>query len=178
MQTELDESIKESLRGYDGKSVKPFRLIAEDLAIRPDALEIVISIIDSDEPNAQVGGTWVLKHLLELGLETDGKFCKKALLWLNSTSDKDARLHLLQIFSHIKIPKSLHDRVYALGLELTTDRNTFVRAWAYNLIGLVAVANLDFQAETRVRFKKAMLTETASIKARIRNTEFYKTKRL
>ncbi len=178
MRVKLDESVRESLRRYDGKSVEPFRLIAEDLAIRPDALEIVISIIESDEPNAQVGGTWVLKRLLELGLETDGQFCKKVLLWLDSTSDKNARLHLLQSFSHIKIPKSLHNRVYTLGLELTTDRNTFVRAWAYNLIGLVAVANLGFQAETWVHYKKAMLTETPSIKARIRNTEFYKTLRL
>ncbi len=178
MGVELNESIKELLRRYDGRSVEPFRLITEDLAKRPDALEVVISIIDSNEPNAQVGGTWVLKRLLELGLETGGRFCSKVLFWLNSISDQNARLHLLQAFNHINIPKSLHDRAYALGLELTTDRNTFVRAWAYNLIGLVAVANPEFQAETRVRFENAMLTETPSIKARIRNTEFYKIKRL
>ena len=67
----LDKSIIKSLASYDGKHVLPFHTIAEDLAIRPDALERTISIIESNEVNAHIGGTWILKHLIELGLETD-----------------------------------------------------------------------------------------------------------
>ncbi len=173
----LDPYILKSLSSYDGKRVAPFCSIADEISIRPDALEIAILIIDSNEPNANVGGSWILKHLLELGFQADKDLCKKVLSWLESFDENDARLHLLQILNHIEIPKSVHHDLFALGLELASDKNTFIRAWAYNLIGLIAYRNFKFEAETQKRLQYALNSETASIKARIRNMEFFKKNR-
>lgn len=165
----LSESIYKKLNSYDGKRVAPFQEIAEELAIQPDALEVTLSIIESNEEHAHVGGTWILKNLLELGLESDGSLCKKVLRWLRESTEIDARLHLLQILNLIEIPSSCHPPLYAKARELTSDRNTFVRAWAYNALGLIAQRNPQFLAETKQRFEQAQQKEAPSIRARIRN---------
>ncbi len=178
MPTKIDKSIVKSLSSYDGKRVAPFLLIANELSIRPDSLEIAVSIIESTEPNAKVGGTWILKHLLELGIDARNDLCNKVTLWLESIYEKDVRLHLLQILNLIEIPPSLHDELYATGVEMTTDKNTFIRAWAYNLIGLIANNNSRFESDARIRFRNALKHESASIRARIRNSVFASAKRV
>ncbi len=165
----LDDSTVEALRRFDGKRVAPLQELADEIAIRPDALELTISIIDSDETNAHVGGTWILKRLLELGLETDELLCRNVIAWLDHCPEKDARLHLLQILDLIEVPKTCHKRLYDLALGFTSDRNTLVRVWAYNALGIVAQQNQKFKAETLERFDNALKTDSASVKARIRN---------
>lgn len=166
----------EILKTYDGKHIAPFRSIAEEISIRPDALEIVVSIIESKEPNAYVGGTWILKHLLELGLETNKGLCTQILHWLKTTTENDARLHLLQILNLIDIPKTYHKRLYSIACSFTNDKNTLVRAWAYNTLGIIAHENPNYKAETFDRFEDAMKTDSPSVNARIRNTKLYKSR--
>lgn len=173
----LNESIKRSLQSYDGKHVAPFRSIADELAIRPDALEVTISIVESNEIHASVGGTWILKYLLELGLEIDTSLCKTIIQWLRNFSENDARLHLLQILNIIDIPKSCHEQLYNLSREFTSDKNTLVRAWAYNALGIIAHQNPKYQVETLERFAHAMKAESPSFKARIRNTRLFSSKK-
>jgi len=168
----VDESIVKTLGSYDGKRVAPFRAITDQLAIRPDALEVVISIIESDSPHSHVGGTWILKRLLELGLEPDDTLSIRVTQWLEKCSEKDARLHLLQTIDIIEIQKECHKQLYEIARALTKDKNTLVRAWAYNALGVIALQNSTYQTKTLAQFHKALETESPAVKARIRNSEY------
>lgn len=173
----LDESLIETLGSYDGKHVAPFRAIADELAIRPDGLEVAISIVDSHAPHARIGGTWILKRLLELGLESNSTLSGLIVKWLGECSEKDVRLHLLQILHLIQIPKASHNRLYKIACEFTDDKNTLVRAWAYNVLGLIAHRNSKYKTEILERFQEAMENESPSVKARIRNSKLWDAKR-
>ena len=52
---------------------------------------------------------------------------------------------------------------------LIESRRTFVRAWAYNGLGVLAVCNPELRAEVERLFDRAAETETAAVKARIRH---------
>ncbi len=159
---------------YDGKRIAPFEEIANALSIRPDALEQVTAIIDSDHEHAHVGGTWILKRLIELGLETPAGLCQDIIRWLEIATDKNSRLHLLQILDRIELPDDYHARLYAVATEYATDRNTLVRAWAYNAIALIGVANPDYKDDALTKLKTAASSDAPSVNARIRNTALYK----
>jgi HEAT repeat protein len=47
--------------------------------------------------------------------------------------------------------------------------NVFVRAWAYNGLGILAQREPALRREIDELFERAMVTEQASVRARIRN---------
>ncbi len=162
---------------YDGKRIAPFKEIADELMVRPDALEHVVSIIDSEHEHSNVGGTWILKRLIELGLETPDGLCTDIARWLKSFPEKDARLHLLQILDRIELPEHCNERIFALASNFTKDRNTLVRAWAYNAIALVGVVSPEYKDNALEKLKAAASTDAPSANARIRDTALYKQNR-
>jgi hypothetical protein len=169
----LDKSIIKSLASYDGKHVLPFHTIAEDLAIRPDALERTTSIIESNEVNAHIGGTWILKHLIEIGLETDERIGENVLHWLKEFSEPNAQLHLLQILNRVSIPESKQSELFNLAQKYTSNKNTLIRAWAYNALCIVAHMDPTTHDETLKLLIRALKTESPSVRARIRNSKFF-----
>ena len=159
-----------ALRSYDGKRVAPFRTVAEAVREIPGhAIPELLELAASDEPALQVGATWVIKHLAERGSAPTGRQAALAIDLLERVRAPDAVLHLLQTLPYVEIPA---DQLAALRRtlhRLTGSKRAFVRAWAYNGLGVLAGGNPDLREEIEGLLDAAAARETAAVRARIRH---------
>ena len=169
--------IAATLRSYDGKRVAPFRTVADALSQRPDrgedAVGELVALAASDETALQTGATWVLKYLAERHLALRDDEAVALLRLLRRPLAPDALLHLLQTLPHMDLPADLgagnEAALHRALLRLVESDRVFVRAWAYNGLGLLAARNPALRDEVEGLFSRAEKTETAAVKVRIRH---------
>lgn len=162
--------IAATLRSYDGKRVAPFRAVAEAVQDAPEsAVGQLVDLAASDEMELQVGATWVVKHLAERGAAPEGPSGAKLLGLLGLPLAPDALLHILQTLPHMRIETGRHAALRRALLVLIRSRRTFIRAWAYNGLGILAAHDPSLRSEVERLFDQAASTESAAVKARIRH---------
>ncbi len=169
--------IAATLRSYDGKRVAPFRAVAEALSQRAgrgrDAVDHLLELAAADETALQVGATWVLKYLAERGAGPGGRQTPALLRLLQRPLAPHALLHALQTLPHMALstdlPASEERAFHRALLRLIGSDRVFVRAWAYNGLGLLAARNPALRDEVQALFSRAEKTETAAVKVRIRH---------
>ncbi len=162
--------IAATLRSYDGKRVAPFRAVAEAVREGPvAAMPELLKLAESDEAALQVGATWVIKHLAERGDPPSGRWAGRTIELIERVDAPDATLHLLQTLPYIEIPADREKPLRHTLEALTRSRRAFVRAWAYNGLGLLAGCNAAIRPEIEALFDVAERTETAAVRARIRH---------
>ena len=158
-----------TLRSYDGTRVAPFRAVAESVRDAPErAVPRLLDLVASDEAALQVGATWVIKWLAERGDAPRGESAARVVDLLDHVNEPDAVLHLLQTLPHMALPA---DRTVALNRtlrRLIRSRRVFLRAWAYNWLGVMAAAEPGLRNEVEALFGAAEQRESAAVKARIR----------
>ncbi len=161
--------IAAKLRSYDGKRVAPFRAVAEAVRGAPEsAVPELLALAASDEAALQVGATWVVKYLAELGDAPRGEAAARVIDLLEWVGEADAVLHLLQTLPYVEIPG---DRRAPLGRalkRLIRSQRAFIRAWAYNGLGLLAAADPALRREVEALFDAAEARESAAVRVRIR----------
>ena len=164
--------IPKKLRSYDGKRVAPFRAVADAVAEGRDrgeeAVGHLVELAARDEVELQVGATWVLKNLAERGVAPRERETAALLRLLHRPLPPDALLHLLQTLPHMDLPAGEEHALHRALLMLIESDRAFVRAWAYNGLGLLAALNAGFRHEVERLFDRAAPTETAAVRARIR----------
>ncbi len=161
--------IAATLRSYDGKRVAPFRAVAEAVRGAPEsAVPVLLDLAVSDEAALQVGATWVVKYLAERGDAPCGEAAERVIDLLERVGEPDAVLHLLQTLPHVEIPADRRARLGRALKRLIRSERVFIRAWAYNGLGLLAVADPARRPEVEALFDAAEATESAAVKVRIR----------
>ena len=121
------------------------------------------------EARLQRGATWLLKKHLENGGTLPptqiGDICEL----LPKLEHWESKLHILQCFTFLPIP-SLSTQIVEIFVRncLSTDK-IFVRAWAYNVFYLLSVQYPRYRPEVYPLLEAAMISESPSVKARIRN---------
>ena len=161
--------IAETLRSYDGKRVAPFRAVADAMRGAPEsAVPQLLDLAASDEAALQVGATWVVKHLAELGGPPEGEWAARAIDLLERVDAPDAILHVLQTLPHMEIPPGRRQALRRVLRRLIRSRRVFVRAWAYNGLGVLAAADPALRGEVVAMFDAAEGSESAAVKVRIR----------
>lgn len=168
--------IAATLRSYDGKRVAPFRAVAEALLQGPDrgngSIGHLVELAASEETELQVGATWVLKRLAEGGLAPREEEAVALLRLLNRPLAPDALLHLLQTLPHMDLaadlPAGEEQALQRALLRLIESDRVYLRAWAYNGLGLLAAWSPALRDEVEGLFSRAEKTETAAVKVRIR----------
>ena len=162
--------IAATLRSYDGKRVAPFRAVAEAVREAPaSAVPELLDLAASDEAALQTGATWVVKHLAERGAAPTGDGAVRVVRLLGLPLAPDAILHLLQTLPHIEIPAAHAASLRRTLLALIESRRVFIRAWAYNGLGVLAAHDPALRAEVERLFERAARTETAAVRVRIRH---------
>ncbi len=162
--------IAATLRSYDGKRVAPFRAVAEAVGEAPEsAVGELVDLAGSDEMELQVGATWVLKHLAERGTALRGRSAATLLGLLGLPIAPDALLHILQTLPHMRIEADQLGALRDALLALIRSGRTFIRAWAYNGLGILAAYDPSLRNEVERLFDQAVKTESAAVKARIRH---------
>ena len=162
--------IAETLRSYDGKRVAPFRAVADAMRGAPEtAVPLLLDLAASDEAALQVGATWVVKHLAERGDPPDGEWAAQTVDLLERMDAPLAILHVLQTLPHMEIPAGRQQALRRVLKRLIRSRRVFVRAWAYNGLGVLAAADSELRDEVEVLFGAAEATESAAVRVRIRH---------
>ncbi len=176
-------SIKAALLNWDTKSAEDIEGIYQDffLPTNSDSETLISSIVDmiSLEPLTaeadseidilQQGGSWLIKHHLQLG-QAIKEECADALLdALTTLRSWQAKLHLLQCLGYFSVKKSQKKSVEHFLRQCLMDKNKFVRAWAYGGFYQLAQQYSEYQLEADNFIQLAMKDEAPSVKARIRN---------
>lgn len=162
--------IAATLRSYDGKRVAPFRAVAEAVRDTPEtAVGQLVELAASDEMELQVGATWVLKHLAERGTAPRGSGSARLLGLLGRPIAPDAALHILQTLPHMRIEAGQRGALRKVLAELIRSRRIFIRAWAYNGLGILAAHDPTLRSDVERLFDEAMKTDSAAVKVRIRH---------
>ena len=162
--------IASTLRRYDGKRVTPFRKVMD--AVRDAPLSAIGELLDlaaSDETTLQVGATWVLRYLAERGAALHGPQAEKLLHLLTQPIAPDALLHILQTLPHMEVEPVQQGALQNALLALIKSRRAFIRAWAYNGLGILAARDPALRHDVLTLFDHAARSETAAVKARIRH---------
>lgn len=155
--------MKLCLLEWDGKSTSELEVIYKRYNATDDF--VILLLGHSTQENIQMGATWLLKHHLETGHE----ITQNVIYLLAQQSAWQAKLHLLQCLSYLKIDKPESEFLYRFLKTSLKDDHKFVRAWAYN--GLYELANQYpfYMPEVIVILEIALVDEAPSIRARIRN---------
>lgn len=162
--------IARTLRSYDGKRVAPFRAVADAVCDIPDhAIPQLLDLAASEDAALQVGATWVIKHFAERGNAPTGRLAAQAIDLLERPQAPDAVLHLLQTLPHMEIPVRRQAGLRRTLNRLVCSKRAFIRAWAYNGLGVLAAGNTDLRSEVEALFDAAAERETAAVRARIRH---------
>ena len=162
--------IAETLRSYDGKRVAPFRAVAEAVGGAPGrAVPELLTLAASDEAALQAGATWVVKYLAERGNAPQGESAERVIDLLERVREPDAVLHLLQTLPHLEIPADRRPRLGRALKRLIRSRRAFIRAWAYNGLGLLATADPALRPEVEALLDAAEATESPAVRVRIRH---------
>ncbi len=161
--------IAAALRKYDGKRVAPFRAVAEAVCgASGSAVPQLLDLAADDEAALQVGATWVVKSLAERGEAPSGESAARVIDLLDRVEAPDAVLHLLQTLPYIAIPADRTEPLRRTLKRLIRSRRAFIRAWAYNGLGVMATADPGLRGEVEALFATAEGRESASVKVRIR----------
>ena len=129
----------------------------------------VLDLAASDELALQVGATWVLRNLVERGAVLDGRQAEKLLRLLSQPIAPDALLHVLQTLPHMEVEPAQQGALHNALMALIKSRRAFIRAWAYNGLGILAAREPSLRNEVLTLLDQAAGRETAAVKARIRH---------
>ena len=162
--------IASTLRRYDGKRVTPFREVLDAVRDAPEsAVGELLDLAASDEMTLQVGATWVLRRLAERGAALHWPQAEELLRFLSQPIAPDALLHVLQTLPHLEVEPAQQGALQNTLLALIKSRRAFIRAWAYNGLGILAARVPSFRQNVLTLFDLAARSETAAVKARIRH---------
>ena len=161
--------IRKRLASYDGKNVRPFGFVAEQLDPTETAVARMAELTLDDDSAVEIGATWVIKNLCERGARPGSALSSRLLSYLDDVLENESLLHLLQTLPYLVLPDDAHAWLHGKLTELVAAEHKFVRAWAYNGLGLLASANETYRDEVRALFARALQYEAASIRARIRH---------
>tara|TARA_R110002012_G_scaffold77840_3_gene198265 strand:- start:27483 stop:28007 length:525 start_codon:yes stop_codon:yes gene_type:complete len=161
-------SLETEIREWDQKSVAAIAAIHAAHAADADLIDQLLSL--AGETELETGATWLIKHQLENRLaQLDLAQTLKLVALLSQLSGWEARLHCLQIFPFITLPREGRDLILRFVLDCSKDDNKFVRAWAYSGLHQLALAHPEYREQARVILETAQESErAASVKVRLR----------
>jgi hypothetical protein len=161
--------LKKELQDWDGKSFALLNMTYESHHRNEGFLANLIELLQFEA--VQVQTTWLIKKYLESTNAVDS--CESSLIWqcLPLIIKWEARLHLLQCFSFLSFTIAEKDLIEGFLRTNLGSNNKFVRAWAYSGFYQLAKQFPEYQGELSQLIENAMLGESASVKARIRNVQ-------
>lgn len=172
------EELRQRLSRWDGKSVADLETIYRALLESKnhsltDIQQQLIALLE--DVTLQTAASWLLKRAWEQNnLTPSAAVSKKIIHALPLLETWETKLHILQSLPHLplsqsSISKTESKKLYAFLHKNLSAENKFVRAWTYHGFYELALNYPSYTEEVKLLFRRAMLDEAASVKARIRN---------
>lgn len=152
---------------WDGKSVAALQSTFERHRSEKDFVATILEHVAVME--SQRAATWLLKRYVETGNSLSAVDCQAVLGVLSDQDHWESKLHILQCLPYLDIREE-----DCTGLEEFLDaciksERKFVRAWAYNGFNVLAMHFPRYRKEVDDMLTRAVESEAASVRARIRN---------
>lgn len=164
------QAIKDYLLDWNGKDISYLQAILPTLEKHSD-LVLLLTDWSQEQPSLLPAITWIIKQ----HLDQQQQFSSNQggpLLSLFPLADVSAkwepRLHLLQCLPQLDLEISTIENLLPYFDRWSHSTNKFVRAWAYNALGLAAQQIPELIPEVKERFLLALEEESAAVKARVR----------
>jgi len=163
---ELERAFEKELAAWDGKSTDDLTAFYRAHHGAPGFNFALIDLLS--HPELQKGATWLLKHHLEEDGEIGGKNRDRLFHAFASFEDWETKLHALQCLPFLKIPEGQQEPLASFLRDSLKSDNKFVRAWAYSGFHTLSSQFSRYEEEANLLIKRAMESEDASVKARLR----------
>ena len=169
MKTEnlMKQEISKKILEWDGKHIEPMSQLYQNYKEEQNFFPVLMDLfIENTEYQKAI--TWIIKHHLDQKKHLNEEELTQLYLQCEHVVDKEAQLHLLQILPKIHLPEKTIPHVEQFVRKTLPSSHKFVRAWAYQ--GLFELYRYMPELEEEVLFlcEKAMMEESASVKARVR----------
>ena len=163
----MNMSLIDKLKSWDGVHVSYLTELYNSFSSSTEFFKNVINICKNN-PELHIPATWLVKHHYDQGNSLPYLLTEEYLKECANFNVWEAKLHLLQVFPHFNLSDNSVVLMEDFVRDCLTDKKKFVKAWAYN--GLFALTKYNPELVTEVEFicNKAMQTESAAIKAKVR----------
>lgn len=159
-------TLKTDIANWDAKQVEVIQAIYDKYSADERFTHSLVAMLN--DPKAQRGATWLLKHHIENKHPLPSKHVTQLLRALEIMEHWEAKLHILQCLPFVEISAECADKLHNILKTFTQSDQKFVRAWAYG--GLIELSEqyTDYREDSRKIVKKAYDHEAGSVCARIR----------
>lgn len=159
--------MRDAFEQFDGKSTQAFRKVADRDPSESDWAEVVRLAGDPD-PRCQIGATWVVKHWLDSGCPLPEPVGRELLTLVGYFDAPTATLHVLQVFDRLPIEAVDSELIIGRLEALSEADHTFVRAWAFSAMVVLANRYEGLRESVLDRIELARTEDSASVRARLR----------
>lgn len=159
------------LKSWDGIHVEYLTKLYNAEKSNTDFFEDLVTICISEQ-NLQKATTWLIKHHYDNRQALPKHLTEKLLTTCKNVGNWEAKLHLLQLFPHFELTDKSIIITEDFARNCLTDSNKFVRAWAYNGIYELTKYIPELGTELAYICQRAMETESASIKSKVKKILF------
>ena len=124
-------------------------------------IEEILALIESD-PETQNSSTWILKHLVDSGVDLNSDQAVRLSSTLHKLTHWQSRVHILQLSARSKTLKP--EKIVDWAQEFTASNNKFLTAWAM-YISVLGLAEKDPKLAQEL-LSIGLASESGSIRAR------------
>ncbi|HRP55613.1 hypothetical protein [Agriterribacter sp.] len=161
----MNVKLIDKLKSWDGVYIEYVTKLYDENAVNAHFFEDLVAI-SNNEQDLQKVTTWLIKHHYDNGNTLPNSLTEKLLSTCLTIENWEAKLHILQIFHHFKLTKTSIPVLEHFLQNCLTDKNKFVKAWAYN--GLYELTKYIPELKNELKFicERAMGTESASMRTK------------
>ena len=156
-----------ALDKWDGKSADYLMTVYVQFSEKNNFLCSLIDVIVLTR--YQKGSTWLINHWLSNGGKLSRLGTENLIDSLVLLEEWESKLHVLQSFQYLLFPDSKKTELESFILTSLSEKNRFVRAWAYNSYHLLSKRFPEYRDDAIKALEIGLRDESASVKARIRN---------
>jgi len=160
--------LAEILKSWNGKQVDYIKNIYQVYHQHPDFISNLLALLNQDQA-LQKAITWLIKYHVEQKNDLSKTETTQLVRSCNNLKHWEAQLHFLQILPYLKLEANQVEVVEPLIGQLLGSSKKFVKAWAYNGLYELTQYKPELKNDAIILFNAALETESASVKARIRN---------
>ena len=160
-------TLEKAILQWDKKSAHDITRVYHEFYQSSDFIRQLLKLAQDEK--AQDGATWLIKHWLENNEAAHHQQVNPVLDILDKLHLWPAKLHVLQSLPFLEIKQEQTKALESFLYQHLTDKNKFVKAWAYNGYHVLALQHPHYRKIAKEYLEMGLRDEAASIKARIRN---------
>ena len=167
----MNSELNSKLKLWDGVHIE---YLAELYGANSSRLEFFENLVTIcvNEQDLQKTATWLIKHHYDNGQTLPKQLTERLLTSCKTVKNWEAKLHLLQLLPYFKLTNKSIILTEDFIRKCLEDNNKFVRAWAYNGFYELTKYIPELREELEFVCQRAMETESAAIKSKVKKILF------